>query len=221
MDTIRKFNSCCEDYKGLDEILNSKEKAKVEKLILEGLEPIKQNVSCRVADTLVESFIYLYENRNNETREIRLITENFVQLYNQTLKIFEKSGFQEVLSELLPIFKGQKLSDLLRDLCMEQAIFSRAGFDHKTYKAYGEFLDNNLSETIDLAQSGKLSMKMLSIPDNCGYLGSHNGNSWDGFLGFLSGAVVVANVVCTIPTAGLAATSVVVGVVGAGTVISR
>jgi hypothetical protein len=221
MMTIHKIDSCQDGYTHIDETFNERDKSKIEKLMVEGLAPVRKNVSCRLADTLVESFIYLYENRNNETREIRLITESFVLTYNQTLDIFQQHGMEQVLRELLPIFKGQKLSHLIRDLGMEQGIFARAGLDHHTFKAYGEFLDSNLSEAVEAAQSGKLSMNMLRIPDNCGYLGSHNGNSWDGFVGFLSGAILVANAVCTIPTAGIAAASVVVGVAGGGYAIAH
>ena len=100
------------------------------------------------------------------------------------------------------------------NLVNDFTLINRAGFDHKTVAAYGEFLDQNLAESIALVQEGDFSLSLLKLPDDCGYLGPHEGNSWDGFIGFLSGAVTVADVACTIPTAGLAATSVAVGTVG-------
>jgi len=221
MKKIEEIHPCKKEKKNFEDTLSEHERKKVEQLINVGLVPARQNVSCRVADTLQDSFVYLYANRNRESMEIRIITENFVQLYNQTIHIFSQHGVEDIICDLLPMFRKLKLSELLPSLEWEQALFSKAGIDHTTVVSYGDFLDQHLAETIALVENGNFSLDLLKIPDNCGYLGSHEGNSWEGFVGFLSGVVLVTNLVCTIPTAGLAAASVVVGVAGGGYAIAH
>ena len=204
----------------VEEALGTERLERVTQLINDGLPPAQEVVSCRLANSLRESFIYLYENRNNETREIRLIHENFVQLYNCAIDTFQRVDLDRTVQELLPLFEGIRLSQHLGELENEQELFSRAGLNAQVVADYGTLLDEGLPDVISEIRQGKYDFSCVKLPDNIGYIGSHEGNSWDGFLGFLSGAVLVADAVCTIPTAGLAAASIVVGAVGAGAAIA-
>lgn len=204
----------------IEEALGDKNLKKLESILEEALPAAQEAFTCRASDAISESFIYLYENRDNESREIRLIHENALQLYNCGIRALDGAGFGKAAEKIIPLFDGVKLSRHIGELEREQEMYSRAGLRAKDLLEITAEIDDTIPDLVSDIRQKKFDFGCLILPDNVGYLGPHVGNSWRLARGLLGGATLIADAVCSVPTAGLAGASIVAGIAGVGSAVA-
>jgi len=167
------------------------------------------------ASTLTDSFAYLSQNRDKRSRENNLLTRTCVCIIESSFRRFDEVGLDSFISRVGPKFLELDLDKLNPILYEESRLAHNASLFPEEMEAIFTRIEQRKDIMRKILKEGNFHFSDYQFSSVMGYLGP--GASWgDWIQGIASAVLVVVNFAATIPTAGLAALSVVVGVVGVG-----
>jgi hypothetical protein len=165
------------------------------------------------ASTLVDSFAYLSQNRDKRSRENNLLTRTCISIIESSFRRFDEVGLDSFISRVGHKFLELDLDKLNAALYEESRLAHNASIFPNEMEEYLTYVERQKDIIRKKLKDGNFHFSDYQLSSVMGYIGP--GASWlDGFKVVLGGVLVITNVVASVPTAGLAGASIVVGIAG-------
>jgi hypothetical protein len=161
---------------------------------------------------ILDGMAFLSENRDHRTRENNVIYRSGVATMELLFREFDAAGLDRFVQQVAPKFAGVDFVELGPLLEHEVSIAQSASIFPEEYHSWLVVVNEGKAELIDRCRAGTFHCSDIGLSSAPGYLGP--GASWKGLSGFLSGAILVANIVGEVPTGGLATASIIAGAAG-------
>ena len=183
------------------------------------LRGLDQALCASYVSALSALFKQIIAQEHRDKQQFEALKQAYAATARGAMSYLDDSGVTAAVGRVAPLLRDVSFKQNEAMLAYEAACLFRLGIPHDKIRPYWEWLDHHKAPVLTaLAQPGFLIAPTIDAAV-LGFGHEVGGAAWEhlspGWWRRLAGAaLIVANCVAEIPTAGLATASVVVGVVG-------